>query len=779
VSETSKLLEKWLKAEEFIIVGKSIDRVDAIDKVTGKAKFMEDYTIPGMLYAKIVMSNEAHAKIRMINLEHALKIPGVVRIITAKDIPGENQAGYALPDQPLLAEGKVRYHGEPIAIIVAENPEAAVIAASELNIEYDPLPTLLDPLESMNRRDILIHEETGSNIAFTTKVRRGDVSKGFQKSDVIVENEYKTQHQEHLYLETEGALAIPEIGGTYTVMSCAQYPHLAQAITARILGLPTNKIRIIQPYIGGGFGGKDDTGPLVAAQAALASHLTGKPVLLIYSREESFRIHCKREQSIIRYKSGATANGILTAIDVKIIMDAGAYANRGPFILWRATMHASGPYYVENAKVDGYCVYTNKVYQGSFRGFGNPDIQFAVESQMDEIAKELGLDPLDVRLKNILKPGMTTMTGQLLDESVGVGKALMMLAEKADWRKKRKMYENEKGRYRKGIGLACGWHGISTSRGVPDWSNAIVKVSKDGGVEVYTGITEIGQGTPTTAHVQIVSEILGIPLEYITIHFGTTDAPDTGATHASRGASIGAIGVLIAAAKVRERLATLASEILQCNPEELKFENGKIYSKNDPEKSLKWKDLVNEAFNRGVELSSTGYFYLPKGKFDHEIGQGYAYPAYSYIINIAEVEVDMETGIVKVTRMWPAIASGRIINPKAVEGQIEGAIAQGIGLALMEKVEFDNKGAIINPNLTDYIVPTAMDMPKVEKPIFVEDLFRYGPFGAKGVGEMALIPTPAAIANAVAHAIGKRIFELPLTPEKVYFKIMEGRICQK
>jgi len=775
VSEASKLLEKWLKAEEFTIVGKSIDRVDAIDKVTGKAKFMEDYMLPGMLYAKIVMSSEPHARIKRVNVERALKISGVVKVITARDVPGENQVGYALPDQPLLADGKVRYHGEPVAIVVAETPETAAMAASELNIEYEPLPAILDPLESMNRRDVLVHDEIDSNIAFTTKVRKGDVDKGFQKADVIVENEYRTQHQEHLYLETEGALAIPEIGGMYTIMSCAQYPHLAQAITARVLGLPTNKIRIVQPYIGGGFGGKDDTGPLVAAQAALASHLTGKPVLLIYSREESFRIHCKREQSIIKYKSGATADGILTAIDVKIIMDAGAYANRGPFILWRATMHASGPYHVENAKVDGYCVYTNKVYQGSFRGFGNPDIQFAAESQMDEIAKKLGLDPLDIRLKNILKPGMTTITGQTLDESVGVGEALRMLAERADWRRKRRMYEGDGGRYRRGIGLACGWHGISTSRGVPDWSNAIIKVNKDGGVEVYTGITEIGQGTPTTSHVQIVSEILGIPTEYITIHFGTTDAPDTGATHASRGTSIGAIGVLLAAAKLRERLTTLASELLQCHPEELKFENGRIYPKNNPEKSLKWKDLVNEAFNRGVELSSTGYFHLPKGKFDHEVGQGYAYPAYSYIINIAEVEVDVETGIVKVIRMWPAIASGRIINPKAVEGQIEGAIAQGMGLALMEKLEFDDKGAIINPNLTDYVVPTAMDMPKIEKPIFIEDLFKYGPFGAKGVGEMALIPTPAAIANAVAHAIGKRIFELPLTPEKVYFKIMEGK----
>ena len=255
------------------------------------------------------------------------------------------------------------------------------------------------------------------------------------------------------------------------------------------------------------------------------------------------------------------------------------------------------------------------------------------------------------------------------------------------------------------------------------------------------------------------------------MYFGTSDAPDTGATHASRGTSIGAIGVLVAAAKLRERLNKLAAELLGCKPEEVIIKDGKAFVKGKSDKYISWKELIKEAYGRGIEMSATGFFFLPKGTFDHEKGQGFAYPAYSYIVNIAEVEVDTETGIVKVLKMWPALASGRIINPLAVEGQIEGAIAQGMGLALMEKIEFDEKGAIINANFTDYVIPTIMDVPEVEKPVYVEDLFKYGPFGAKGVGEMALIPTPAAIANAVAHAIGIRITELPLTPEKVYFSI--------
>ena len=769
------LIEKWLKAKEFTVIGKSVKRIDAIDKVTGKARFMEDYIFPQMLYVKLVLSNYSHAIIKGINVNEALKIPEVIGVYTYQDIPGENQVGYALPDQPLLAEGKIRYHGEPIALVAAEKPEVAFEAALKVKVDCEILPAILDPIEAMKRKDILVHEERGSNIVFTTKVRKGNVEEGFKKSKVIVENEYRTQHQDHVYLETEGALAIPEREGKITILSCAQYPHLAQAITARVLGIPAGKIRIIQPYIGGGFGGKDDTGPLVAAQAALVAYKTGRPALLIYSREESFRARCKREAAIIRYKSGADENGKLTAIDVNIIMDTGAYANRGPFILWRATMHASGPYEVPNAKIDGYCVYTNKVYQGSFRGFGNPDIQFAAEAQMDELANKLGIDPIEFRLKNILKPGSLTITSQHLNHSVGIGEALQLVAEKSNWKEKRRIYSKDSGRIRRGIGVACAWHGISTSRGVPDWSNAIIKIDRDGSIEVFTGITEIGQGSPTTSHVQIVSEILGVPIDFITIHFGTTDAPDTGATHASRGTSIGAIGILVAAAKIRERLNNFAAKIFNCKPEELVFKEGKIYVKGNEEKSITWKELIEKAWNKGIELSATGYFFLPKGSFDHERGQGYAYPAFSYIVNIAEIEVDTYTGKVKVVRMWPSLAAGRIINPLAVEGQIEGGIIQGLGLALMEKVEFNDKGEIINPNLTDYVIPTILDIPIIEKPVYVQDLFKYGPFGAKGVGEMALIPTPAAIANAVSHALKIRIRELPLNSEKVYFLIKERR----
>lgn len=771
--DLERLMNKWLNAEEFYVVGKRIERADSLDKALGKAKFIEDYYMKDMLFIKQVLSRYPHARIISIDDSVAKKVKGFIANITAKDIPGENQVGYSLPDQPLLAEKKVRYVGEPVSLVVATDFESANEAASLIKVNYEPLPHILDPLEARSRNDVLIHEESGSNIAFRTKVRKGDVEKGFSESHVIVENVYRTSHQEHAYLETEAAIAIPGLEGKLTILSPSQHPHLTQRIVSRVLGLPASSIKVVVPYLGGGFGGKDDEGPLTSAKAALVAYITGKPAFIEYSREESFAVHPKREAAVIRYKSGADSEGRLKAIEVEIVHDTGAYANRGPFILWRATMHASGPYVVPNAKVDGYCVYTNKVYQGSFRGFGNPSVQFAAESQMDLLAEKLGMDPLDLRLKNILTPGETTITGQVLDSSVGVKEALERVAEKAGWREKRRLYSVQDGRYRKGIGIGVAWHGISTSRGVPDWSAGTVKIEPDGSVSVLVGIVEIGQGSPSSSHRQIVAEILGAPLDMVHVYFGTTDAPDTGATHASRGTGVGAIGIYVASIELRERLNSLAAKLLETEPDDIIISDGVARSKKDPSKSIGWKDLIKKAYNSGVNTTASGYFFLPKGRFDDEAGQGFAYISYSYMVVISEVEVDTYTGIVKVRKVYPAISAGKIINPVQVEGQIEGGFVQGMGLALMEELKFNENGEILNKDLTDYVIPTSLDAPVIEEPIFVEDRFKYGPLGAKGVGEMALIPAPASIANAVSQAIGRRVTELPLTPERV-LKMLEG-----
>ncbi len=774
MSAAEYLLKEIERAEEFLVVGKGVRRIDALDKVTGRARFVEDFEFKDTLYVRLVKSPIPHGRILSVKPEKALEL-GPVWVFTAADIPGENQVGYALPDQPLLAEGKVRFVGEPVALVASPDPDLSERAAELVEVEYEELPAIFDPLEAMERTDVLVHEERGTNIAETTRVRKGDVEKGFEESDVVAENTYRTGHQEHACMETEAAAAIPDTQGGVTVIASIQYPHLCQRITARVLGIPHSMVRVVQPYVGGGFGGKDDMGPLVSAMAALVAKKTNRPAMLVYTREDSFTSTCKRDPAVIWYKSGATADGKLKAIEVKIVLDAGAYANRGPYVLWRATMHAGGPYEIPNAKVDGFLVYTNKVFEGSFRGFGNPQVQFAAESQMDELAEKLGMDPLEIRLKNLLRPGSRTITDQLLESSVGIYEAVKLLGEKSGFREKWQKYREQKsGRVRRGIGIACGYHGISTSRGVPDWSNATIILSRDGSVIVETGICEIGQGS-WTAHAQIAAEVLGAPVEFVKVKGGTSDAPDTGATHASRGSSIGGIGVYMAAKKIRERLNEVAARLLGCSPDEVEIRDGKAYVRGNPENYIEWGELIDAAYRMGYEMSATGYFFLPKGTFDMERGLGYAYPAFSYIANVAEVEVDLETGKVRVLRVWPALAAGKILNPVLVEGQVEGAIVQGMGYCLCEELKFDD-GKILNPNFTDYLLPTALDVPEVEKPIYVEDLYEYGPFGAKGVGEMALIPTPAAIINAVKNATGVRVKEIPATPEKVYFVLKKAGV---
>jgi len=764
VEDAQRLLDRWLYAKDFLVVGKSVTRVDSLDKVLGRSKYIEDYFSKDLLFARLAKSPVSSAHLLSVNFDTAARVPGFVSGVTAKDVPGQNQVGYYLLDQPAFADSVIRFHGEPLGLVVAQTPEAAEEATQLVKVDFKEKPAVYDPLEAL-KSDVLVHEERKSNVAITTRVRKGDFEKGFAESDVVAENTYKTGYQDHAYIEPEGAVAMPTSEGM-TVISCNQYPHLAQKIVARVLGWQQREIRMIQSAIGGGFGGKDDMGPIVAAQAAVAAYKLKKPVMLTYSREDSLIAHCKRDPAVVKYRTGASADGFLKAIEVDIVFDSGAYANRGPFTLWRATMHASGPYVVPHAKVDGKLVYTNKVYQGSFRGFGNPPVQLAAESNLDEIAGKLGMDPVDLRLKNLLREGSVTVTGQTLTDSVGIAEALERVAKASSWRSKRRSYGRVVEGKALGIGAACIWHGISTSRGVPDWSSGYIVIRKDGSIDAYTGIVEIGQGT-STAIAQVVAEALGVNVDTVTVHTGTSDAPDTGATHASRGSSVGTVGMLVAASKLRKRLERAAAKMLGCPVDEVRIQRGYAFDSRYTEKRISWSDLINECYSTGVETSTTGYFFVPKGKFDEEKGSGFAYPAFSYMTVIIEVEVDMETGAVAVKKVWPGIAAGRVINPGLVEAQVHGAVAQGLGYALMEEV-VTKDGKVLNTNFTDYLIPTVRDMPEVEQLICVEDLFKHGPFGAKGVGEMALIPMAAAIANAVGHAIGKRPREIPLTPEHVH-----------
>ena len=549
--EHLRILQSYFDKKDFQVIGKNVTRVESLSHVLGRSKYTADYMYDRMLYIKVVRSKHPHATVKKIDISKARSAQGVVAVLTAKDIPGINDWGYTFPDQPLLASEKVRFLGDGVALVAAETLDQAEAAAELVNVEYAPLPPIFSPLEAM-KSSVLIHNK--GNIAFKCRLRKGDVAKGFAESDVTVENEYKTRQQEHAYIEPEAGIAIPEPDGSITIIGSMQSPFTVQLNVAKVLGFSLDKVRVIQAATGGGFGGKDDIPPEVCARAALVALHTRRPSFLGHTREESISAHSKRHAFLIKYKTGATKEGKLTAAEIEIISDVGAYASHGPYVLWRSTVHSTGPYVVPNVKVDSYLVYTNKVYGGSFRGFGNPQIQFAAESQMDELADRIGMDPVEFRLRNVLRPGSLTATSQLLDHSVGIEECLRKAAELSNWKEKRKSCQNQTGVKRTGIGVGLMWHGNSTSRGAPDYSGASLIVNKDGSVRLRTGIGEIGQGTHT-GMLQIVAEILGIPPRMIHIDNPDTSAvPDSGPTHASRGLLRGGAAAMVASIQCQGEL---------------------------------------------------------------------------------------------------------------------------------------------------------------------------------------------------------------------------------
>lgn len=752
-SDPYEIIEEMLSREKFVVVKKDVLRYESLAGVRGLLRYVEDHVPKRCLHARIVRSTVPHGIIKSITLNSSKGF-----LITADDVPGENQVGYAIPDQPALAKGKVRFYGEPVAIVVAEDSYAAEDLLEKVDVVVEPLPAVFDVFNAL-RNEVLVHDERGSNVAITAHVRKGDVSTGESESDVVVEKTYQLSPQDHAYIETEAALAIPTSDGL-TIIGQSQYPHLAQRTVARVIGIPQSKVTILQAAIGGAFGGKDDMGPIVSAQAAIACWKLGKPVILQYSREESFTSHCKRDPAIIKCRTGASHEGFLKFLQAEVIFDSGAYANRGPYTLWRACVHVSGPYNIPHVDITGKLVYTNKVYQGSFRGFGNPQAQFAAERQMDELARKLGMDPVDFRLKNLLRPGDLSATSQPMPEDTGIA----FLVEKMKNMIGSFRRQNGEG-YRYGYGFAVGWHGISTSRGVPDWGSATITVLRDGSVIISSGIVEFGQGTHTAIK-QVVAEVLGIPYEIVKIEGGTSTAPDTGATHGSRGLTIGGSAALVAAGKIRRRVVRVAAEMLEASPHDIEIADGKVTVKGVHNKLLEWKDVIAACYARGVDLTASGYFFLRKGKFDESRGQGHAYSVYSFSAVLVEVRVDVETGKVEVTRVWPGAACGKIINPAIAMGQIHGSIVQSIGYSLMEQIAFE-EGRLLNASFVDYLIPSATETPLIHEPVYHEDICPHGPFGAKGLAELALIPVPAAIANAVKDSVGIDVDSIPIKPEEI------------
>ncbi len=762
-----KILQEVLGRKDYLVVGKNIRRYDALDKCLGQARFTEDYIPYNALTVKVFRSTRPHALIKKLDVEKASKLPGVVKILTAEDVT-RNQIGYALKDQPLLNLSKVHFIGDPIALVCAKDENSAYHALEKIKITYEDLKPLFDVDESLNPAAAQIHKD--GNIALTTKIKKGDLKQGLRMASVQVEETYHSPYQEHMYLEPEAALAIPEGRNKVTIIGCMQSPFLVREKVAFILGWPLNKVRVIQALTGGGFGGKDDMGPLVCAKAALAAVKTGKAAAIIYSREESASFSPKRFPAKIKYRTGADEGGKITATEVDITLDCGAYANRAPFWLWRQTAHAAGPYEVPNVSVDGRAVYTNKVFGGSFRGFGDLAIHFAAESQIDAVARELGMDPVDLRLKNILRVGSRTTCNQLLDHSVGIEKCLQGVVEASNWmEKRRKILRGTKIR---GIGVGCAYHGISTSLGTPDWAASSIIINQDGSFTYRTGICELGQGA-VFGHLKIVSEILGAPVDSIQVERPDTDSTlNTKPTHGSRGLMLGGTAAADAALKLRTRMTSLAAEIIQCKDTEIKLENGYAYKNSEPSKRIPFSELAEEMYIRGFNPGTHGFYVAPPRYFDPETGLGVNYSVYTFAASVTEVEVDIETGEVEVIKVWPAMDVGKAIDPSMIEGQIHGAVSQGIGIALMENL-ITKEGQVLNPTFKDYILPCTMDTPQMGETILVEEPYKNSVFGAKGVGEPAIISIVPSITNAITHATGLRFNHIPVTPEHLFKALKE------
>lgn len=781
-----EVFEKF-KDKPLVYVGKRIVRWDAVAKVTGKALFTADYLkfYRNVVWVHSVRTKYAHAWIKRIDVSPATKLSGVLKVITGHDIPGINDVGYVIPDQPLLATRKVRYIGDIIALVVAEDPYIAREAADKIYVDYEPLPVYTDPLEIVDLMTLRekphtrIHEERDSDVVAHFKIRTGNVEKALKEADVIVENKYRTPMQEHAYLEPEAAIAIPEPDGGITVIASTQCPFDARRAIARVLGLPQNMIRIIAPFLGGGFGGKEDVVNEIGAKAALAAYFTRRPAVAIHTREESIIGHSKRHPMIAWYRHAAKKDGTLLSVEANIVLDTGAYASLGPFVAWRATVHSTGPYRVRNARIDTIAVYTNTVYAGAFRGFGNPQVTFAVERQMDLLAEELGMDPVDLRLKNILREGDRTVHGQLLTKEHGVGlEAIIRKAvEISNWYEKRKKYEKQKGLIRKGIGIALMYHGNSIGVEGADYSSATIIINRDGSITYRTGLTDMGQGS-VWGLVLIAAEILGVPPSYFRIELpDTASTPDSGPTVASRSTVMGGNATLVAAYKLRKRLNEVASKLLDCSPDEIVIEAPRVYCRSDPDKEITWNDVVEQAFWLGVPLQEFGYYRAPKAQWDEETGQGAPYITYTFGAIISEVSVDLETGQVVVERAITAYDIGRVINPIGAEFHAIGGYIQGMGYALMEEIIHDKNGYVLTNNLSTYYVPVIKDAPEII-PVFIEALYKQGPLGAKGLGEPSIVAIAPSIVNAVSHATGIQFTEIPLTPHKVYSELKRRRIIR-
>lgn len=751
---------------EFKHVNKSEKRVDVYEKVTGKAKYGADMRFPDMLYGKVLRTEYPYAEIKNIDTSKAEKMPGVITVITADDIPN-NEFGVIIENQQVLAKKKALYIGDGIAVVAAETAKQAVKAVEKIEVEYEELEGIYDPLKAREQDAQLVHEELEDNQVIHHPLRKGDIKEGFKNSDVIMEREYDTPFIEQSYIEPEAVIAVPyQDNSTVTVYGSIQNPFATQNAVATVLKEDLNKVRIVQNHMGGSFGGKDEVISSMAARASVLALKTERPIKLVNTRDESIRESYKRHPYHMKYKIGATKDGKIQAMEIEAVADSGAYACQTPFVTWRSVVQATGPYEVANVKTDTYGYYTNNVYTGAMRGYGSPQVIFAQESLMDELAEELDINPVELRLKNIYHNNSFTASGQKLDNhEVSLEEVLTKAVEKSNFIEKYKEYSKKQpGDKKKGIGLSISFRGCSLGAEAIDAAGIILSLKKDGSVSLYSGLAENGQGLKTV-YCQMAAEALGLDTDRINfMQVDTLISPDSGSTVASRATLIGGNAVKKAADNLIEKIKEYVSDKYDQDREDIYIEEGSIYGEKDIE-IMTVKEMAAKAAMEGVYLTTYGWYVSPDISWDEETGHGRPYFTYVYGCQVAEVEVDTATGEIAVLNMTAAHDVGRAINPANVEGQIYGGVSMGLGYGVMEEIETD-QGYIENTNFDEYMIPTVKDMPDID-PIIVENPDPNGPFGAKSIGEPTLELGAAAIANAVANATKKRIRSLPLNLERI------------
>lgn len=733
-------------------------------KVTGEALFTSDIQLPGMLVGKALYPALARACIRRLDTSIAKAIPGVLAIVTHLDLPAAKSYGLIIKDQPIFAIDEVYYVGDMVAAVAAINEEIADQALNAIEVEYEPIEGIFDAEEALRPDSILARRDLTSNILSHHSIKHGDIERGFSEASVIIRQTYRTQCVEHLFLETEAVVADWD-GDILTMYISGQDPHGDRNQVAEALGLPTNRVRVIYPYVGGAFGGKEELH--VQIQTALLAIKAGRPVKFFRSRTESLHTHVKRQSVVVKVATASKADGTLTGIKVVAIGDSGPYANLHPAVMSCVAELAGGPYKVPNAQIDAFSVATNNLLGGSMRGFGSPEIAYAYEQNMDLLAAKLGMDPVELRLKNSLEKGTIIPSGACITHDPGLKETILKAAESARWFTRDQWLDRQPAPgLRRGMGMASIWHPIGMGRHLEDHSGATVEMMPDGTVLLSTGTADLGQGTVATQAILVANE-LGVDISDVKINPLDTDfVPAAGVTSASRSAYMMGNAILDATRQIRESLLGLASEILEATPTELVLADRRVWVSGHPERFIDLSKLSGQASFMNKRLRAEGFSEMwqpPDGQLDFKLPNPHS--VFAFATHIAQVLVDIETGQVTVEKIWAAHDVGWAMNRSAIVGQIEGGILQGVGYALFEEL-LQEKGKLINPKLSMYIAPMVYEAPEIES-IIVEFPVPSGPHGATGVGEPTVTPVAPAIANAIADALGFRFTQIPMTPQRI------------